>query len=279
MYSKNLDWLVYSNYWRKWSRVLLRMGGDYPEQVELSLQPNNDFDNEWAAMLECRIRKHRTVATPGDRYTHNLPERVYYELNKVQGTEVADFFVHADIYNMIDWEQFKKVDVMWTGGGGIPLILVAKDINQLPYAIRRYWDENGKKIGAAYYEALEKADPEEHKRVVRKTFESLTCDFRRFISYISDERHVWDKEKYVPLRSCNGNSFNLESAFQFQYCVGNAFAKGRLGDFRFMLFKDHQGFVLHIAPINQPLPTEPTFTCGVDKPGDLIKFVRNTVSM
>lgn len=279
MYSKNLDWMEFSAYWRKWSRVLLRMGGDYPEQVELSLQPNNDFDNEWADMLQCRIRKHRTASMPGDLYTHNLPERVYYELSKVQGNEVADFFVHTDIYNLIDWERFNEVERDWTMGGGVPLILVIKDVNLLPHALRRYWDENGKRVGKVYYETLEKRDPEEYKKVVRKTFESLTCDFRRFVNYITDSKHVWDPDKYVSKRVCNGSSFNLESRLEFQYCLGNAYARGHIGDFRLVIYKTHDQFVVHIAPLSQALPTEPTFTCHTDTPGELITFVRKTVSL
>ena len=74
----------------------------------------------------------------------------------------------------------------------------------------------------------------------------VKCDFTDMVNYMVDENNVWNPGRYIPNRTLNGFSFGQESGFHYQYCRGNAYAEGFVGNLKFMLFYSHlQGFQLH----------------------------------
>ena len=130
MFSRNKDIFVYSSYWRTWSRVLLRMGGNFRYQLEVDVTPVNPlFNDSWRETKNIRIRKHCTVHGPKDIYTHDLPDTVVEEMKKHVSQETVDVILHSDIYNLIDWERFDECHN--TSGGGVQLFDCIKTITPI----------------------------------------------------------------------------------------------------------------------------------------------------
>lgn len=278
MLSNNRDWFMYSSYWGTWNRVLLRMGGDYSNQTEISLQTHNDYDSEWRDLLQCRIRQHCTVPTPRDTFTHNVPDRVYETLVEKYDRETADFFVHADLYKMIDWLQFREVEQDWVGGGGIPIALVIKSQSWLPEKMRDYWEDNRAKICECFYIERDKRMQNKMKQLVEKFNTNDAGSFGEFMNYITTADNVWNPEKYLGSRTVNGRSFGKESAFNYKYVLGNAFAEGYIDNFQFRLFKNHSNFQLYMKTRDGGWPENCTYSVTVDKKNDLIAFIADKLS-
>lgn len=114
MKSKNKDWFRYNRYWRTWERVLVRGGGDYTHQVAVPLVPVNDIDSEWNEIREVSITRtdvryaYAAKAGKDIQWTHELPDDVYDRMVEKLGKEKADFLVHADIYKLVDWNEYAK---------------------------------------------------------------------------------------------------------------------------------------------------------------------------
>lgn len=113
MLSKNKDWFRYNSYFRTWERVLLRAGGDYSHQVAVELTAMNGSAKEWIDVGEVKISR-RDMRYSGHfpsreiTWTHHLPDEVYEDMVKNLGKDKADFLVHADIYKLVDWNEFTK---------------------------------------------------------------------------------------------------------------------------------------------------------------------------
>lgn len=74
--------------------------------------------------------------------------------------------------------------------------------------------------------------------------------FTDFIKHITNPDHVWNHEKYVGSRTLNGSEHGIESSVRFQYCRGNAFAEGYVGNLKFRIYySDLQGFQMYTQPI------------------------------
>ena len=130
MFSRNKDIFVYSSYWRTWSRVLLRMGGNFRYQLEVDVTPVNPlFNDSWRNTKNIRIRKHCTVHGPKDIYTHDLPDDVVEQMKEHVSQETIDVIIHSDLYNLIDWERFD--DAYNAGGGGVHLLDCIKTITPI----------------------------------------------------------------------------------------------------------------------------------------------------
>lgn len=123
--SDNKDWFNRSNYWGNSNRVLIRMGGKYREQVEVSVSPVNNFDGDWRDLALVRIRTHATVSK--DHFSHAISPAIWNDLVEHVGEEIANILVHTDLLGEIDPDEHKKYQRTWSAGGGIPFILLAKD--------------------------------------------------------------------------------------------------------------------------------------------------------
>lgn len=103
MLSKNKDWFVYNSYWRTWSRVLLRRGGDsFPYQIEVNLTPANDNKVEWDEIKEVIIRRHCTPAASNDIFTHHLPDDVVQQLEEHFDPDLLEVLLHVDLMKYYD---------------------------------------------------------------------------------------------------------------------------------------------------------------------------------
>jgi hypothetical protein len=126
MLTKNQDWIKKDDYFRHWSRVLVRGGGDYNHQVEIWLTPiNNDSEKEWATVGDVFITRHDVrYSAFKDRslWTHHLPDEIYKQMLNNIGAMKTDVLLNGDIYSLIDWNKFARHD-----NGGCPLSLCRKD--------------------------------------------------------------------------------------------------------------------------------------------------------
>lgn len=130
MQSRNKDIFVKSAYWGTWSRVLFRMGGSNLYQIEVDITPiNPQFASSWIGTKEVRIRRHCTLPSKSDRYTHHLPDEVVESMKKHISQETIDVIIHYDLYNLIDWERFD--DVHNASGGGVHLFDCIKTITPI----------------------------------------------------------------------------------------------------------------------------------------------------
>lgn len=115
MISQNKDWFCKSSYWDHWSRVLLRRGGDgFPYQIEITIY--TDRKHELDRVKELRVRRHTTISSPNDKWTHHLPDEVYQDMLKELGPEMTWMLVHADLLSFIDTNYMETV-VNYEGGG------------------------------------------------------------------------------------------------------------------------------------------------------------------
>lgn len=127
MQSNNKDWFHYSYYWRTWSRVVLRGGGTFAHQVEIPLTPINDSEGEWEDIRRMDIsRRDVRYAIPDrkDIWTHVLPDDVYERVKEKLGKPNADFMVHSDLMNLIDWNVFNAAS---KDNGRCPFLRCQKD--------------------------------------------------------------------------------------------------------------------------------------------------------
>lgn len=278
MFSKNLDWFTRSSYFGTWSRVLLRMGGDYPKQVEISLNTPNNWDLEWRDMLQCRVRVHQTPKAERDVYTHNLPDSVYDTIVDHFDTETADFFVHTDLYKMIDWENFDEVEADWVGGGGVPIALVIKSQAWLPNLMRDYWEANRATLCESFYIHRDARMQAKLRLLANKFNPEDAGDFGKFMNYVTTADNVWNPEKYQNSRVMSGNSFGKESWFRYQYVLGNAFAEGYIDTFQFRVFKNHSNFQLYMKTRDGKWPENCTYSVTVDKKNDMIAFIADKLN-
>ena len=130
MQSRNKDIFVKSAYWGTWSRVLFRMGGSNLYQVEVDVTPiNPQFASSWIGVKNVRIRKHCTLPSRSDHYTHHLPHEVVYQMKQHLSQEQIDIILHADIYNLIDWERYQEAHNK--SGGGVNLLDCNKTITPI----------------------------------------------------------------------------------------------------------------------------------------------------
>lgn len=123
MQSKNKDWFKRGDYFRNWSRVLIRGGGDYTHQVEVQLTPVNDNFSEWLETSVIMIHRHNvTYSAFKDRnlWTHELPEEIADKMNEHLSKEIVNLLLHADLYPLIDWERYEAC-VAATGSPYVPL--------------------------------------------------------------------------------------------------------------------------------------------------------------
>lgn len=105
--SENQDWFYYNSYWRTWSRVLLRMGGQFHTQVEIDLTPINNENSEWEHIKKFNVREHRTPTARGDIWTHYLPDEVLTRLHKRLSLKQIHILLHADVFKLIDQDVLK----------------------------------------------------------------------------------------------------------------------------------------------------------------------------
>lgn len=283
MISKTKDWMRYCSYWHTWDRVLLRRGGtqnEYPIQYEITLTPINGDAGDWEELLQVRLRGHRTD-TSKDRWTHHLPDGVHQILTDKFGEEVADFFIHADIYSNVDWDKYKEVNKYWSGGGGIPYMMIVKDNPDfvIPSRILEYWVVNGGKITEAYHMHRDNCIREAALKLEQK-FNLMKNPgvFGEFMDYITTADHIWNPDKYIQSRTMNGESYGQETVLRFQYVLGNAYADGHVGNWRFRVFKTHATFQLYLTQAGQPWPDQCTFSVSSHQRQELMQFFAEKVS-
>lgn len=81
--------------------------------------------------------------------------------------------------------------------------------------------------------------------------------FTDFIKHITNPDHVWNHEKYVGSRNLSGSEAGMESSVRFQYCHGNAFAEGYVGNLKFRIYYSQlQGFQVYVKHLNADLPVQ-----------------------
>lgn len=108
--------LIYSGYWRHWSRVLY-MEADSHLCVEVNLTPPNPtVEWEWKDRIKPVIlRQHRTGR---DQWKDKLfrfvvdkspvYQRLYAEISKHVGAPIAGRLMHEDFLPQIDWPEYQK---------------------------------------------------------------------------------------------------------------------------------------------------------------------------
>lgn len=136
MRSNNKDWFHYSYYWRCWSRVILRGGGEFDYEVSIPITPINDFDSEWEEVSKVMIGKRDvrfSIPDKKDIWTHELPDEVFQKIQSKVGTGTANVLIHADVLNIIDWRSY-SAELDKTNKRTIPLELCIRDFD-LPW-----WD-------------------------------------------------------------------------------------------------------------------------------------------
>lgn len=132
MLNKQSDWFLYGKYWGTWNRVLVRMGREFPQQLEISLNGINNFMED---MLIPKLRLHMT--SPDNRHVHDIPEGVYLNLKDAVGEDLANLIFHEKIIGNggIIGEKELKIwalyEVLIPGGGGVPLVLLRPDLKPL----------------------------------------------------------------------------------------------------------------------------------------------------
>lgn len=127
--------LVYSGYWRTWSRVL-HIDQDGPLMVEVNLTPVNPTMNKsWVEQVfPLMIRAHTTARNPdgGDRlYRYVMKNKqsiVYQEVKKAMLRYCAIELVHRlicdDFLSEICWDRYAAMRISPSyRGGGVPFAL------------------------------------------------------------------------------------------------------------------------------------------------------------
>ncbi|UQT02736.1 hypothetical protein YUBABA_00950 [Serratia phage vB_SmaM-Yubaba] len=137
MESKNKDWFKYDKYWRQWSRVICRGGGDFNYEIEIILTPLNGTTAEWSDLAKIQIHRHdvRYSAFKNDNhYTHVLPENVYEQMVRNISRNKLDILLHSDILPLIDWEEYDRL-----GDSYVPFSKCA--IKQTGFFNQLYWGD------------------------------------------------------------------------------------------------------------------------------------------
>lgn len=112
MQSKNKDWFRYNRYWREWSRVLVRGGGNYDHEISIPLTPVNDGDSEWGEVGKVLIKKFDVrfdASRSENHYTHVLPDEIKDRITSKLGIAKANVLLHANILPLIDWEEHQSL--------------------------------------------------------------------------------------------------------------------------------------------------------------------------
>lgn len=136
MLNQQKDWMEFSSYWGTYNRVLLRQGGIFSEQIELSLTPvNPDFPDTWDQVKLCRIRKHCTARGVRDTISHHISDNLYRHMEENMGEVLTDFIFNYDIYSKLkeikarrNWYLFER---FISQGGGVPLVLIDPNFDLL----------------------------------------------------------------------------------------------------------------------------------------------------
>ena len=104
--------LVYSAYWRNWSRLIYMYNGDY---VEVDLQPvNSHKDINWEKSRNVNIRKHSTKPKKGDRRYlmvqkgSKIYNEVLLELIDHLTLREISYLLSYDFLPEIDWDLWEK---------------------------------------------------------------------------------------------------------------------------------------------------------------------------
>lgn len=100
---------VYSSYWGTWSRVLSTNHPNGPF-VEVNLTPiPNCYSSGWKNdVAPIRIRIHGTARGPNDKVTKELPEKIYEQMVKHLGAELANRLLVEDFLSQIDIALYNK---------------------------------------------------------------------------------------------------------------------------------------------------------------------------
>lgn len=135
--SKNGDWFVKSDYWKRWSRCLVRMEGEIREAIDISIEPLNlvsvdpekrSSSYEIDRLLEMRIRCHRTPNNPGG-FSKEISDGLHGYIQALVGEYLCHLLLHEDLLSEIDHNKLAYYDITknWPWGGGIPFAMICKD--------------------------------------------------------------------------------------------------------------------------------------------------------
>lgn len=109
MESKNKDWFKYDTYWRQWSRVICRGGGNYDHEISIPLTPINDEASEWSQLSEIRIHRfdvRYAAFRDKNKYTHVLPDSVVEKMKANLSANKVEVLLHSNILPLIDWDKY-----------------------------------------------------------------------------------------------------------------------------------------------------------------------------
>ena len=281
MLSNNKDWFVRSSFGNNYSRTLLRMGGEFLHQIDISVEPINDYPDEWEQLLECRIRKHMTHEDP-QHFSHAVPQSIHEILTGKFDQDVADFLIHEDIYNMIDWGKFRDAENSGLFSGGVPLMVILKDNNEttIPSNLINYWSNNEKVI-CGEYKKLRKAALNDKLGVLGKHFGSDYYGiFGKFIDKIvtTSDSNTRKMFELTTTTSHKGTAFEQEASVDWVYCLGNVQACIRIGLFAFVLLKQNDEFSLYkVKNFHDDLPLKPDYKCKVNNTIKLLEYISQNV--
>lgn len=110
--TNSCDWLRQDCETGQWFRVLIRGGGEYIHQVELPLIPVRSTKEEWAVVSDVWIirKDMRTDVDTKSRWTHTLPDDVYYQMVASIGPAKTEILFNGNLYSLIDWARFAQHD-------------------------------------------------------------------------------------------------------------------------------------------------------------------------
>ncbi len=104
--------------------------------------------------------------------------------------------------------------------------------------------------------------------------EAKQCGFRQYVEYVTDPNNIWNHEKYLQGRSVSADCFNdLDSKFNYQYCLGTSFLIGYIGKARFKIFQTPQGFQVYHCGLSEKFSDKINMSFMLYRPVELLKYV------
>lgn len=125
MESKNKDWFKYDTYWRQWSRVICRGGGNYDHEISIPITPINDEASEWSELAKIQIHRfdiRYASFRNKNKYTHVLPDAVYEKMKENLSNNKIEVLLHSNILPLIDWDKYVEL-----GDSQIPIYHCSMD--------------------------------------------------------------------------------------------------------------------------------------------------------
>lgn len=116
---------VWTNYWQRWSRILMMQEGYY---LECNITPMSHLcatSKQWEQEVDSLIlRWHCTSRDPQDHLSRSIPPMVLQLMHQNLSDERVEDLLHGDLFSLIDWDLFQKVNHQYTSQVSIDQVLL-----------------------------------------------------------------------------------------------------------------------------------------------------------